>query len=467
MKRILILLLLTAFPYFFVFSFSQSLTSQPSERLVGGDLSLVPAYESAGDQWLDEKGKAIADLISYVHDKGWNAVRVRLFVNPDKSADPAVCQDYAYALALSQRVKEAGMKLLLDFHYSDTWADPSTQRIPASWSDHSDGALARQLYDYTLSVVSGFIAEGAQPDYVQVGNEITYGLLWKTTDGHFPASSSQYAAAGYCPTWSTTYAQGATQWRRTASLLNNAAHAVRQGFHNAGIDSMQVKIVLHTEMGYAQRNSDNFYRHVSTAGFKDFDVIGLSYYPFWHGPLSTLATLLTTLAADFPDKPVQIVETAWYNNWYPSSADYTIAQLNSRWTANGTGMVNFLNDLVDFLKDRDQVDGLYYWTPEECGNGYWKKVMNDWINRGMWQNGSSRQHPILKNASGETAVAALAKFRGEAVNGIVEITTEEAAKRSEGSIYDLSGRKIVKRKFSNGRLGNGPYIRNGKKVMRE
>ena len=451
-----------------VFNFQLSIINcafAQQERLVGGDLSLVPAYERAGDQWLDEKGKVITDLISYVHDKGWNAVRLRLFVNPDKSADPAVCQDFAYTLALSKRVKEAGMKLLLDLHYSDTWADPSTQRIPAAWSDHSDAALARQLYDYTLSVVSRLIAGGATPDYVQLGNEITYGLLWKTSDGNFPTSSSQYAAAGYCPTWSTTYNQGATQWRRTASLLNNAAHAVRQGFHTAGIDSTNVKIVLHTEMGYAQRNSDNFYRHVRTAGFTDFDVIGLSYYPFWHGPLTTLATLLTTLAADFPDKPVHIVETAWYNNWYPTSADYTIAQLNSRWTANAAGMDNYLSDLVAFLNDRNQVSGLYYWMPEECGNGYWQTVLNGWINRGMWQNGTSRQHTILKNSNGENPVSALAKFRGEEPNGIVGMPDEEFTKSNYGDLYDLSGRKIVSPKFSDGRLKKGLYIRNGQKVV--
>ena len=436
--------------------FFAGLSSAQQEYVVGGDLSLLTAYEQAGDQWLDEGGAPIVDLLQYVHSKGWNAVRLRLFVDPSKAGDPAVCQDFDYTLALSKRVKAMGMKFLLDLHYSDTWADPSTQRIPAAWTDHSDAALARQVYDYTLTVVRGFIDGGAVPDYVQVGNEITYGLLWNTADGMFPSNSSQYAAAGYCPTWSATYSQGTSQWRRTASLLNNAAHAVRQGFDAAGLDSTSVKIVLHTEMGYAQRNSDNFYRHIRTAGFTDFDIIGLSYYPFWHGPLSTLSTLLSTLSTDFPDKPVHIVETAWYNNWYPSDADYPIAKLNSRWTANGTGIVNYLTDLLAELKNHDNATGLYYWEPEECGNGYQKKVMNTWLNRGLWYNSTAQRHTLAKAANGTSPVALLSNFLPGG-NGVETLWTP--ALHSSSSIFDLSGRRIKK-------PVRGIYIQNGQKVLR-
>ena len=182
MKRIYTILALVA----------MCLTAKAVDRLVGGDLSMVPAYEQAGDQWLDESGNVIADLVQYVQKKGWNAVRVRVFVDPSKDSDPAVCQDLQYAVALSKRVKQAGMTLLVDLHYSDTWADPGQQRIPASWTDHSNEALARQLGTYTREVMKALVEADAVPDYVQIGNEITYGMLWNTTDGKYPTDKSKY-----------------------------------------------------------------------------------------------------------------------------------------------------------------------------------------------------------------------------------------------------------------------------------
>lgn len=308
---------------------------QADDRLVGADLSMVAAYEQAGDQWLDETGKPIGDFIEYVSSKGWNAVRLRLFVNPDSEGDPAVCQDNDYVLAMAKRVKEANMALLLDLHYSDTWADPGTQKIPAAWTDHSTKTLAANVYEYTHSVIKKFIDGDAAPDFVQIGNEITYGLLWNTSDGKYPTDAKTYATAGYCPTWSSNFSDGEEQWKRTAALLNNGAHAVRQAFAEAQLDSTDVKIVVHTEMGGNPKNSDNFYKHLRTAGFDNYDVVGLSYYPFWNGKLDVLGTLLSKLENDFPEKTVQIVETAWYNSNYPTRKMPTTSTPLPRSTAVG------------------------------------------------------------------------------------------------------------------------------------
>ncbi|MBQ8051790.1 MAG: glycosyl hydrolase 53 family protein [Bacteroidaceae bacterium] len=448
MKRIVFFLLLSLFIGLLPIGMA---TAQP--RLVGGDLSMVPAYEKAGDQWLDASGSAIADLLAYVRSQGWTAVRVRLFVDPTQDSDPSVCQDLDYVMALGKRVKDAGLRFMLDLHFSDTWADPSTQKIPASWTSHTRAALASQLYAYTHSVVSSLIAGGATPDYVQIGNEITYGLLWDTTDGRYPSSSSQYVSAGYCPTWSATYSDGISQWQRTASLLNNAAHGVRQSFADSGFDSTQVRLVVHTEMGGATRNGDNFYRHLRTAGFDNYDVIGLSYYPFWHGPLTVLGNLLSTLKKDFGEKEIQIVETAWYNNWYPSSANYTIAQLNADWTANAQGQVNFLRDLIAYLESYAQVTGLYYWMPEECGNGYSQTVMRSWQNRGLWQNGSSQRHALLVAPDGTNPVALLSTFlHGDGIKAPLTSTP------SQSVTYDLSGRRTTK-------SARGLVISSGRKVL--
>ncbi len=376
-------------------------------RLVGGDLSLVPAYEQAGDQWLDESGTVIPDLIQYVQSKGWNAVRVRVFVDPSKDNDPAVCQDLQYAVALGKRVKEAGMALLIDLHYSDTWADPGQQRIPAAWTDHSDAALATQVGNYTREVMSALVEAGAAPDYVQIGNEITYGMLWNTADGKFPADKNQYAAAGYCPTWSNKFSNGEKQWKRLAAFLNAGSKAVRETVSGA-------RIVIHTDMPADASHLLNFHNHIRTAGFTDYDVIGLSYYPFWSGKLDNLGTALSKLKTAYPTMKVQVVETAWYNSYYPYAQDgdgqYSLASLPSSWSPDAKGMVNYLTDLTDRLKLYDNVDGLYYWQPEECGSGYAKKVMRNWTNRGMWPSANQRQHSILRTADGRNPVDALARY---------------------------------------------------------
>lgn len=408
MKRIFTQCLLACLVSFLLPLAPGSLSLYAADRLVGGDLSLVPAYEQAGDQWLDESGNVIADLVQYVQKKGWNAVRVRVFVDPTKDYDPATCQDLAYAVALSKRVKEAGMKLLLDFHYSDTWSDPGQQRIPSSWTGHSNEALAEKLGEYTREVLTALTEAQAVPDYVQIGNEITYGMLWNTTDGKYPTDKNKYAEAGYCPTWSDRFSDGESQWRRLALFLNAGANAVRQLAPAA-------KVVVHITNPGDPSHLLNYYKHIGTAGFTDFDVIGLSYYPFWSGKLDNLGAALSKLKIAYPDKMVQVVETAWYSNgYYPyekdGSGEYALSSLPSTWTTDAKGLVNYLGDLTDRLKLYDNVDGLYYWQPEECGNGYEKKVMSGWINRGMWQISSQRRHPLLRTSDGHDPVEALARY---------------------------------------------------------
>lgn len=379
------------------------------QRFVGGDLSLLPLYEQAGDQWLDENGEVIRDLIDYVHGKGWNTVRVRLFVDPSKNDDPSTPQDLDYVTALAKRIKKAGMALMLDLHYSDTWADPSYQRIPAAWAKMSDAELATQLYTYTADVLQHLAKEGITPDFIQTGNEITYGLLWRTADGHYPASKTDYAAAGYCPTWSADYAEGKQQWERTAMMLKEATRAVRE-------KAPAAKIIIHTELGALTTNSDHFYTHLRTAGFTDYDIIGLSYYPFWHGKMEALTPLMAQFKKDFPDKTVQIVETAWNNSYYPDDAKYSIEALGGKWQADAAGQVAYLKDLARTLHRSDNVNGIMYWAPEECGSGYSQKVLEHWYNRGMWKSSVGQKHSLLRAADGTSPIEALVLFLQDTIN---------------------------------------------------
>lgn len=378
-------------------------SAKAQERFVGGDLSMVPAYEQAGDEWLDANGEVIPDLIKYVKEAGWNVIRVRLFVDPTQDNDPSTCQDVSYVKALGKRIKQEGLRLMLDLHYSDTWADPSHQKIPAAWQGMDDAQLGAQLKTYTADVLKDMNDAGATPDFVQIGNEITYGLLWHTADGMYPQTSGEYADAGYCTTWSNNFSAGEKQWYRTAALLEAASEAVRQ-------QTPQAQIIVHTELGSMAYNADHFYRHIEAAGFSDYDIIGLSYYPFWHGKVESLTPLLSQFAKNFPDKMVQIVETAWYNSNYPSDATYSIDALGGKWQANGQGMAKYLHDLAVVLRRSENVNGIIYWAPEECGKGYSQTVWPFNMNRGMWKSSSQKQHSIMKNADDKTVVEALTTF---------------------------------------------------------
>ena len=141
MKLILSFLLLLSFS-----------TTNAQTRLLGGDISLLPTYEKAGTIYLDAKGKA-RPLLKIAKDNKWNAARVRLFVNPDEAPaenkDEGVCQDLNYITPLCKQIKKAGMNLMLDFHYSDTWADPGKQFTPKAWMKCSPAQLCDSVYEHT------------------------------------------------------------------------------------------------------------------------------------------------------------------------------------------------------------------------------------------------------------------------------------------------------------------------------
>lgn len=355
-----------------------AVTSQAqTTKLVGGDLSLVPAYEAAGDVWLDADGNSINNMITYVRDVAkWNSVRVRLLVDPSQDAVPATCQDIEYVKKLGKRIKDAGMTFLLDIFYSDTWTDVSQQWIPTSWNMNRNTAtetIAAQVKSYTTEAINTLTAYGAKPDYVQIGNEVSYGMLWdnltdKNKNTWFFNNSSGYTAQQ-------------TKIDRFAAILKAAAEGVRAS------NASTAKIILHNERTSNSDQVVNFYTWVNQAGFTDYDIIGLSYYPKWHGYLSNLKTVLTNLKNAFQGKKVQIVETG-YHHTTPYSFASSDFDTSSIWAYSPAGQAAFLADLIEALNGFDNVDGLYYWQPEECGNGAddsgTNRVMNDWDNRGFW-----------------------------------------------------------------------------------
>ena len=313
------------------------LAANSAPKYVGGDISLLTKYEEHGAIYYNENGTRITNMLGYLKDNGLNAMRVRLFVDPSKAdaedQGEGVCQDLPFVMALGQRIKAEGFNLLLDIHYSDTWTDPGQHSTPSSWTVTS--ALADSVYDYTKRVLYAMIAAGARPDFIQVGNEVTYGMLWPT--GHCYPSGGNY---------------GSGTFATFANYLMRGIQACREVCPNA-------KIVVHTEMGRVS-NVTSFYATLNSYT-TDYDIIGLSYYPYWHGDLTVLNNLLTTLESTYPTKKIQIVETGYPHAYYPTGASY---DLQSIWPATEAGQKAFTEQLVATLNAHSNVNGLYWWFPE-------------------------------------------------------------------------------------------------------
>ena len=337
------------------------LSANSATKYVGGDISLLTKYEERGAIYYNENGARITNMLSYLKSTGMNAMRVRLFVDPSMAGaedqGEGVCQDLPYVQALGQRIKAAGFDLLLDIHYSDTWTDPGQHSTPSSWTVTS--ALADSVYSYTKRVLNAMIAVDATPDFIQVGNEVTYGMLWPT--GHCYPSGANYGTGTFA----------------------NFANYLKQGIRACREVCPAAKIVIHTEMGRTS-NVTSFYQSLKSY-ITDFDIIGLSYYPYWHGGLNVLDELLTDLETAYPTKKIQIVETGYPHAYYPSGASY---DLQSTWPATEAGQKAFAAALVETLNAHSHVNGLYWWFPEanEYGINYVNHVTTDWYNCGWWDN---------------------------------------------------------------------------------
>ena len=354
-------------------------------KYVGGDISLLTKYEEHGAIYYNENGARITNMLNYLKSTGLNAMRVRLFVDPSKAGaedqGEGVCQDLPYVLALSQRIKAAGFNLLLDIHYSDTWTDPGQHSTPSSWTVTS--ALGDSVYSYTKRVLTAMIAANARPDFIQVGNEVTYGMLWPT---------------GHC------YPSGANHGSGT---FDNFVNYLKQGIKACREVCPAAQIVVHTEMSRAS-NVTSFYAALNNYN-PDFDIIGLSYYPYWHGALNVLDDLLTNLETTYPNKLIQIVETGYPHAYYPSGASY---DLQSTWPASEAGQKAFATALVSVLNAHSRVNGLYWWFPEanEYGINYTNSVTTDWYNCGWWDNQNGQvmdalfEMPAFLDGSGDDPI---------------------------------------------------------------
>lgn len=312
--------------------------------LKGGDVSILQAIEDHGGIY-KMNGKAM-DPLEIFKRHGWNAIRLRLFHTP-AGISPRV-NDLEYTKALGARIREAGMQLLLDIHYSDTWADPAHQLKPEAWESLSFSQLEEVVYQYTRDVISEMKATGAMPSIVQIGNEIGPGMLWNSGK-----VSRTFNKPG--------------QWKNLARLLQAGINGAKDG---AGKES--IKTMIHVQMGgdveRTRRFFDNLEKHKV-----DYDMIGLSYYPWWHSNGKGLKPLQENLEATINryGKDVMVVETAY--PWKPNNADPTqimhkqkLRPLVPGILASKQGQQDFLEAIIKTVREapNGQGKGVFYWAPE-------------------------------------------------------------------------------------------------------
>lgn len=326
-----------------LFLFISSAISQSSEDssgfINGADLSFLPEMEDLGGIYYNDDGVP-QDAIQIFKDHGFDYVRLKLWHTPDEDYN-----NLEKILFMSTRIKNDSMKILLNFHYSDTWADPGKQYKPAAWEGLTFEILKDSVYQYTKKVLQALNNQGTLPDMVQIGNEINPGMLWN--DGRV---GGQYDTPA--------------QWANLGALINEGIRGIRDS--GEGADS--VKIMIH--IANAANNSgcrwffDNLTAHVS-----DFDYIGLSFYPWWHGTLDAVRTNLNDLALRY-NKNIIIVEMAypWTLDWNDDNGNIvgSTDQLHDGYHATVSGQTNYLRELIKIVHNvRDQRGkGVFYWAPD-------------------------------------------------------------------------------------------------------
>jgi arabinogalactan endo-1,4-beta-galactosidase len=324
---------------------------------LGADLSFTPQELAAGAHFTDRGFPGTP--IQIMRANGANYVRMRLWVNP-----PPGYSNLAADLALARQVHQAGMKIYLDVMYSDFWADPQHQDIPAAWQGQDLTQLAATVQSYTQQVISAFAQQGTPVDLVSVGNEIRNGVLW-------PVGQVDWTAN--------------TGWDNLATLLKAGVAGAQAGNPRGH----KLLIMMHFDQGGNNQMSQEFYQNLISRGVP-FDVIGLSYYPFFHGTISQMKANVDALATQF-GKPIIIAETqyAWtLANGNEQAGDSTgdfvwqTSQISAGYPASPGGQLSFVNDELSILA---QVPnglgmGLFYWAP-------------DWIPGVGWEPGAGVGSP--------------------------------------------------------------------------
>jgi arabinogalactan endo-1,4-beta-galactosidase len=300
-------------------------TAQAGEFAIGADLSFLKQSEDRGTIF-KEDGKARPGLQIF-KDHGYNWVRLRLFHTPTKLPN-----NLEYTVAQAREAKKLGFKFLLNYHYSDTWADPGKQTLPRAWQGKTHAELVQAVFEYTRDTIAAFREAGVTPDMVQIGNEVIGGMLWP--DGRLPA-----------------------QWDNFADLLKAGIRGVDAGRGK----EPKPRIMIHIDKGGSKRTTQAFFDKLHTYSV-EYDVIGQSYYPWWHGTLLDLRDNLHFMANEYR-KDIILVEVAycWQLTQYRTKP--------APFPETPAGQKEFLDEVTRLVMNtpNQRGAGIFWWEPAVTG----------------------------------------------------------------------------------------------------
>jgi arabinogalactan endo-1,4-beta-galactosidase len=302
----------------------------------GADVSSLQRSLDVGARYYTASG-AQADPLDILKSLGVNYVRLRVWNNPASGYNNA-----ARVLAYARTVKAKGLSLMVDFHYSDTWADPGKQYKPAAWSSHGINQLTGDVYNYTYSLCSQLKAQGTAPDSVQIGNEINVGMLWN--DGKVVNND-----------------------------FTNISALLRAGYNATKACNSSTQVIIHTADADSDAHARWFYDGISAKGVA-WDITGLSYYCMWHGSLSNLYGVITDVKSRY-GRPVVIAETAY--PFTAANADSTANSVSgsapcSGYPATWSGQASEFTAVQNTARNAGAL-GVFYWEPTWYavgGNGW-------------------------------------------------------------------------------------------------
>jgi arabinogalactan endo-1,4-beta-galactosidase len=292
-----------------------------SDYAVGADLSFLKQAEDHGKIFKD--GGAGKPGLEIFKGHGYNWIRLRLFHTPTELPN-----NLEYTIALAKAAKKLGFHFLLDYHYSDTWADPGKQFLPKAWEGLSHEQLVKAVYEYTRETTAAFRDAGVMPDMVQIGNEVINGMMWP--DGRLPGN-----------------------WDNFADLIKAGIAGVEAGKGNA----TRPRIMIHIDRGGDKVRTKEFFDKLNSYRV-NYEVIGQSYYPWWHGSLNNLRENMVFMAREYK-KDIIVVEAAY--NWMP--AEYK--KKPGPFPETAEGQKQFLEEVNRVVQETPDGlgKGVFWWEP--------------------------------------------------------------------------------------------------------
>ncbi|HDT1601865.1 TPA: arabinogalactan endo-beta-1,4-galactanase [Enterobacter sichuanensis] len=359
-------------------------TAMPADFIKGADISTLLEAEQHGAKFYNQNGQQ-QDAIAILKANGVNTVRLRLWVDPqdaDGNTYGGGSNNLENTIALAKRVKAQGLQLLLDFHYSDFWTDPGKQFKPKAWEKMDYLQLKTAIHDYTRDTIARFKKEGVLPDMVQIGNEINGGILW-------PEGKS--------------WGQGGGEFDRLAGLLTAAIGGLKENL----TDGEQVKVMLHLAEG-TKNDTFRWWFDEITRRNVPFDIIGLSMYTYWNGPISALKANMDDISKRY-NKDVIVVEAAY--GYTLDNCDNAENSFQAKEEKDGgypgtvQGQYDYIHDLMQAVIDvpDQRGKGIFYWEPTWIavpGTTWATKAGMKYIHD-EWKEGNARENQALFDCQGK------------------------------------------------------------------